>query len=66
MTAYNRLSEIDVFESYYTEIGEIHKYAAKIKSKREYLEKLREAVLEKKVLDKDYTVFVKCPKGYEG
>lgn len=63
---YNRLSEIDVFESYYTEIGEIHKYAAKIKSKREYLEKLREAVLEKKVLDKDYTVFVKCPKGYEG
>lgn len=63
---YNRLSEIDIFESYYTEIGEIHKYAAKIKSKRDYLEKLREAVLEKKILDKDYTVFVKCPKGYEG
>lgn len=63
---YNRLEEIDRFESYYTEIGEIHKYAAKIKSKREYLEKLREGVLEKKVLDKNYSVFIKCPKGYEG
>ena len=63
---YNRLAEIDIFENYYTEIGEIHKYAAKIKAKREYLEKLRQAVLEKKVLDKNYTVFVKCPKGYEG
>ena len=63
---YNRLEEIDTFESYYTEIGEIHKYASKIKAKREYLEKLRIAVLEKKLLDKNYSVFVKCPKGYEG
>ena len=63
---YHKIDELNYFEDYCKKNGDIHKYDAKIKSTKESLQKLRRAVLEKKIAPKSYGVYVQCPPGYQG
>lgn len=64
---YNQLEEIQNFENLFEYNEDLkHKYEQKMKSMKAELENLRKAVLAKRNFEKDYKVFVKYPKGYEG
>ena len=63
---YRRIDQVNIFEDAVRMDGSYQKYDTKIKESKEYLEKLRKAVLEKKIVPKSYGVYVKYPHGYEG
>lgn len=63
---YHKIDQLNYFEDSCRQNGEYHKYDAKIKSTKESLQKLRRAVLDKKIAPKTYGIYVKCPPGYEG
>ncbi len=63
---HNKLDQIQEFEEYCEYTGESKKFATKIKTMREDLDRLRHAVLRRQDFNKRYGVFVKYPIGYEG
>lgn len=63
---YSRIDELDAFEDACKHQKTLFKHDADIKQCRENLEKLRTAVLNKKIAPKRYGIFVEYPKGYEG
>ena len=64
---YNQIEKIEKFQELFETNTDLkQKYEHKMKSMLAELESLRKAVLAKRNFDKDYKVFVKYPKGYEG
>ena len=63
---YSRIDELDAFEDACKHDKTLFKHNADIKQCRENLEKLRTAVLNKKIAPKRYGIFIEYPKGYEG
>ena len=64
---YNRVEQINAFkESIEDNKYLMDKYSAKIERMLTELDQMRVRVLNKRDLNRDYKVFVKCPEGYEG
>lgn len=64
---YNRVEQINAFkESIEGNKYLMDKYNARIERMLEQLDQMRVRVLNKRDLDREYKVFVKCPAGYEG
>lgn len=63
---YSRIEDLDTFEKWAKANDQYQRHSSKIQQKRDYLNTLRQAVLTKKLPDKNYGVYVQYPKGYEG
>lgn len=63
---YSRIEDLTAFEKWAKANDQYQRYSSKIQQKRDYLNTLRQAVLTKKLPDKNYGVYVQYPKGYEG
>lgn len=64
---YEKLTQINQFESLISDNRtELKKYSGTINRMRDELEQMRKSTLDKHNFDKEYKLFVKYPKGYEG